>query len=128
MKIADVDFFEKVRSQMTQLQVEMSILAKGKANDPINKFKLMVVNERLRDANTILSDSFKPITGFDEFNETDMPTSSDAVIVLSQYLDALEGWRCANIKQNSHDLGWYWDIDDKQKVRTTSPKVFRIIP
>lgn len=113
MKNSDVDFFERLQSQIQKLHSEMSILAKGKPDNPINKFKLKIVNEKVQDANTILTDTFKPLAGFELFDETELPTNSDVVIVLSQYLQGLESWRSAHTIHDVTDFRYQWKVDGR---------------
>ena len=54
MKAKDVDFFEKVRAQLQQLHNEVSALSKSKPDNPINKFKLGFINEKLGEASSRL--------------------------------------------------------------------------
>ena len=54
MKATDVDKFEKVKAQISQLHSEVSLLSKGKPDNLINKFKLKFINEKLTDANAVL--------------------------------------------------------------------------
>jgi hypothetical protein len=123
MKTNDVDFFEKVKAQLQQLHNEISALSKSKPDNPLNKFKVTFINETLAEANTILTEGFRPFKEFTLFNVDDLPSNSDATMILTQYLDCLEAWRCANI----HDLDhcWYWKLEDKQEIPTDSPTRFR---
>jgi hypothetical protein len=46
------------------------------------------------------------------------------VLILSQYLDCLEGFRSANIIRDSmHD--WYWNTDGSTSIKTTPPSRFK---
>ena len=124
MNLSEVDFFERVHSQIGRLYDEFGGLAKGKPDNPVNKFKLGILNEKLRDANTFLTASFKPLVGFKEFDEDSLPTNSDVLIVLSQYLDALESWRSANIEYDKND-GWFWKTDERKKIKAAPPTKFK---
>jgi hypothetical protein len=125
MKLDDVDLFERVQSQIGQLYKEMSIQAKNKPDNPINKFKLSIINEKLQAANTFLVGTFKPLAGFESFDEAALPTNSDVVIVLAQYLDGLEGWRSAHLEYDAGDFKWYWKTEGSRKVPASSPTMFR---
>ena len=122
LKIKDVDAFEKVRGQLQQLHDEISVLSKSKPDNPINSFKLNFINEKLEEANAILVGDFKPFKEFTLFDADSLPTNSDVVMVLSQYLDCLEGWRCAHIHSNS--FSWYWAVPGEE-IRTSEPTRFR---
>ncbi len=126
MKAEDVDFFEKVQAQLGQLHKEMSALAKSKADNPVNKFKLKLMNQKLAEANTILVGGFAPFEDFETFPEEDLPSNSDVVMVLSQYLECLEGWRSANVVYNPSDYEWYWKTDDRSSIKSRQPSRFRV--
>src|SRR5205807_3516250 len=98
MTAKDVNRFEKVKAQIRQLHGEVSVLSKSKPDNPINKFKLGFINEKLEEANAILKGDFKPFKDFTTFNTDDLPSNSDVVMVLSQYLDCLEAWRSARVE------------------------------
>ena len=122
MKAKDVDFFEKVRTQLQQFHNEFSVLSKGKPDNPTNKLKLRFVNEKLSEANRLLTGEFKPLGEFSLFDDADLPTNSDVVMILSQYMDCLEGWRCAHVRLDNGF--WYWDTDD-ETIRSEKPSRYR---
>ncbi|SRR5713101_4281917 len=122
MKASDVNFFEKVKAQLRQLQNEVSALSKSKPDNPINKFKLGFINEKLVEANTILTGDFLPFKDFTVFDVDNVPTNSDVVMILSQYLDCLEAWRCANIHYS--DYTWYWNVSG-ESITTEKPSRYR---
>jgi len=122
MNAKDVDLFEKVRGQLKELHNEIAILSKAKPDNPVNKFKLKFINEKLGDANAVLADSFKPLKGFTLFADDSLPSNSDVVMILSQYLDALESWRCAHIHRLDYK-GWVWNVDDRD-IDTSNPTRF----
>jgi hypothetical protein len=124
MEAKDVDFFEKVKAQLKQLHNEVSALSKSKPDNPINKFKLGFINEKIGEANTILTGEFKPFKDFAVFNADELPSNSDVVMVLSQYLDCLEAWRSAHIHY-SPGQGHRWKTDDGQDIRTDPPSRYR---
>ena len=109
MKRADVELFEKVTTQLTNLHHEMSALAKKTPNDAINTFKLQFVNAVLAKCNKLLGSRYRPFPEFEEFAAEDMASNSDVTFVLSQYIACAEVFRAANIYMRHGD--WYWDID-----------------
>lgn len=123
MTIDDVNSFEKARGQLQQLHNEISLLSKSKPDNPINKFKLEFINEALATANVILTADFKPFKDFAIFNADEMPTNSDVVMILSQYIDCLESLRSANIYNKS--VCWYWRTEEESLIRTEPPTRFR---
>jgi hypothetical protein len=123
MKAKDVDYFEKVRAHLQQLHNEVSLLSKGKPDNLINKFKLTFINEKLTEANTILKGEFKPFKDFATFDDATLSSNSDVVMILSQYLDCLEAWRCAHIHYINYT--WRWDLNDGSDIRAEPATRFR---
>ena len=104
-----VDDFERLSEQIESVHDEMAVLSKGKPDNPINKFKVHHFNQLLADANSLLGETHVPLKGFAQFDDAVLPTNSDVVIVLSQYMGAFGRWRSAN--QRSDGLENYWDIE-----------------
>lgn len=114
--------FEKTQGQIQGLYTEVGILSKKSPNDALNKFKLKFINQLLVLANEFLIDNYKPLEGFEIFDDNDIPTNSDVVIILEQYLHCLERLRFDNISTTYSKNGWYWLIDGKvSDKRTHSP-------
>jgi hypothetical protein len=120
MKQEEINFFEKVQSQLESLHLEIGALSKKSQNDALNKFKLKFVNQILVEANKILGENYKPFPDFEIFNEDEIPSNSDATMVISQYLGCMEKLRTDNItsKQeyngNKYLVRWYWTETGKQ--------------
>lgn len=116
----EVDLFEKTQAQVESLFEEIGVLSKKNPNDALNGFKIKFVNQALRDANSLLGDEYRPFEEFQEFDSDSVPTNSDTVLILAQYLKCLEKLRSDNIILN---LNWYWKIDGRvSDVRTSAPK------
>ena len=98
MKIKDVEIFEKTQAQLHGLYDEMVVFSKKKPDDPVNKFKLKFINQVLINTNAILVEKNKPFNDFDTFDEDSLPTNSDVVMILSQYINCLEKFRSKHIK------------------------------
>lgn len=82
--------FEKIQDQLQAMHDEIDKLSKKKPDDAINKFKLNFINEILAKANTILDREYLPFDQFSKFDEDQLPTNSDVVMVLAQYLAAFK--------------------------------------
>lgn len=112
---ADVAHFDKLTSQLEKLSSDIESLSKKNPDHPINKFKLQFINEKIQDANQFLQPPYKPIENFDIFDEISLPSNSDVVMVLSQYIECLELWRSANVMRVKDGFGgysWEWKIED----------------
>ncbi len=122
VSIEQVHRYEELQSHLAALATEVAALAKKAPDAPLNKFKIEIVNERLRGANTLLMGIHKPFETFETFDEVDLPSASDASMVISQYLNSLEGWRSANVVNVNHT--WYWNTGSAQ-YRAQPPTRFR---
>lgn len=122
MTANDVDFFNRIKSQLSELHSEMGLLSKGKPDHPVNSFKLKFINEKIEEANKILIGDFKPLRDFSKFEDDTLPSNSDVVMILSQYLNSLEGWRSAHVELESK--GWVWSAEDRT-IRAEPPSSFR---
>jgi hypothetical protein len=122
MKRKDIDLYEKVQSQIKQLYKEITVLSKKSPDNAINKFKLKFINEKLKEANALLVGKHKPFTDFETFDEDSLPTNSDVVLILSQYLDCLEGWRSDNVFKEAYS--WYWKVGGGTRVLAEEPSRF----
>lgn len=120
MKTEDAKQFDMTEEQLIGLYDEMLVLSKKKPDGPVNKFKMKFINELVKKANSLLGKDYRPLKGFDVFDEDDLPSSSDVVFVLSQYLKVMDKFRYDNTFRK---LGRsYWRIDDKGEFQTKSPK------
>ena len=115
----DVEVFDKLYIQIRGLHEEISIISKKSPNDALNKFKLKFINQILSDANVILAAKHKPFDDFTIFSEDDMPTNSDAVMVLTQYISCLEKYKFDNIEMLSGY--WHWKTKSGEQIKTTRP-------
>lgn len=126
MKREEVNTFEKIQAQFEGLHTEISALSKKSQNDPLNKFKLKFVNQLLDEANQLLGDKYKPFSDFVLFDESEMPTNSDAAMMLTQYLNCLEKLRSDNIKRKENSVAWFWLVDGNlSDIRTVTPKIIK---
>lgn len=126
MKKEDIILFEKLRIQFEALHKELSPHALKKPNDAINKFKISIVNNYLNDINKIIGEEFVPITGFLVFEEDTLPSISDVVLVISQYLKSMEMFRSCNIYFDEVDRCWFYNEDENDEddyifMKTTNP-------
>lgn len=117
----DISKFEKTNAQLEGIFIEIGALSKKKPDDAINKFKLKFINQLLKEANEILGPENLPFVDFSKFEEEDMPSNSDVVIILSQYLNCLEKLRADNI--TVYGGNWYWiSKGQRTEIRTSAPK------
>jgi len=124
MTLHGVEDFEALFGQIQVLYDEILTLSKKSPNDCFNVFKINLVNGIVKEANAYFEKHKKnlPIAGFNLFDLDKLPSNSDVVLVLSQYLQSLEKIRFDNIVQ--HIGLWYWVIDGSRSTRKAAPPKF----
>jgi len=115
----EVSEFEQRQAQLQSLYTEIGALSKKKPDDAVNQFKLRFVNQVLEQANSILGEANRPFADFLHFDSDDMPTNSDVVLVLSQYLNCLEKLRADSVQR--YGPNWYWVINGERSNVPTAP-------
>jgi len=111
MKRKDIENLERCISQIDAVCKEIGVLSKKSPNDAINSFKLKFINKVLAGANSILGKKI-PFNDFKSFEDEKLPSNSDVVFMLSQYMEALDLFRSENIYQSYGE--WYYKLDDAQ--------------
>jgi len=56
---------------------------------PLNKFKLKFLNDILVKTTAILGTEYRPFPDFESFCDPDLPSASDAALMLSHYLSSM---------------------------------------
>lgn len=97
--------FEVVMPLLQSMLAEMKELAKKKQDAPVNQMKVRMVNRLLEDVRAVVAQE-PEMAYLDMLDEESLPEYSDSVIVLSQYLTAMErfeerhwdstGWKTAD--------------------------------
>jgi hypothetical protein len=111
--------FEKTLSQIEALHDEISTISKKAPNDLINKYKVGLVNTVISQANKLLRSELIPFSDFNAFDVDELPSNSDVVVMLKQYMACLEKERENSIKVDFGD--WYWVVNGKQTTAKTYP-------
>ncbi len=121
----EVQDFERLEQQLHSMLAEISELSKKRPNDGLNKFKLKLVNVLLEGTNKFLRDQ-RPFKEFETFDENDLPTNSDVVVMLSQYATAVYQFRLDNTESDRIGHDWYWPLSgNKEAVPTKRPELFK---
>ena len=121
---SDIEELEKTIGKIDGAHEEISLLSRKSPNEAVNKFKLKLLNKILGDANVLLGEEYKPFDTFEEFDvEDDVMTTSDVVMVLSQYRKELDRFRGDNVWTQ---YGTYYYIVDSinTEIRSPAPKKF----
>ena len=122
----EIDEFEAIQGQIESLHQELTTLTKKSPSDLLNKFKLTLINGILIRANAVLGKNNLPFKDFAQFEEDQLPSNSDTLMVVGQYRSALEKLRGDNIVEDY--TAWYWLTTDvggqsksKSSLRTAPP-------
>lgn len=104
---AEVNQFLMLRELVTGLYDEMKDFAKKSANETLNEFKIKSLNRVLIPLKEVMKD--QPTALFlDVLDESSLPTNSDVVIILSQYLSAMQKYEDRYRKKDPsrHVIRW----------------------
>jgi hypothetical protein len=97
---------DKLIAQVEAFYDEITVLSKSKPDNPLNAFKLKFINDKLTEANGVLVGDYQPLKGFSVFDDADLPSNSDVVMVLSQYLARLRDWQSAHRVTPGSGIQW----------------------
>ncbi len=119
--IGHIAEFERLEGQLDAFYAELQTLVKKNPHDKLNAFKLALVNASLRSANLFLGEGGVPVNDFREFSDADLPSSSDVLFIVSQYLAAFDRVRARNGVAKYG--GWAWVVGGKDtELRTKRPR------
>jgi hypothetical protein len=83
VKLFDI-LFPMIESDLNEIRE----LSKKKQDEPLNKFKVKMINKKLEKIKVILKNE-PTIEFLDLLDEETMPTNSDAVLQISQFINAM---------------------------------------
>jgi hypothetical protein len=101
--------FNKISLQLEGLHEEIDKLSKKKPDAAINDFKLSFINELIAKANLILDSEYLPFNEFKSFDKEKLPSNSDVVFIISQYIKAFN-------REYSDKKMWLSDITHEQGI------------
>lgn len=111
--VATAAKFDRVQSQIKSLKLELDSISKKKPDGPLNKFKVKLINELFEAVNPILGEQYRPFKEFLLFEDSDLPSASDAVVMLSQYLTAMGRFMVAHSWRPDRYSPLVWHYSDK---------------
>lgn len=95
--------FEMLYPMLSSDISEIRELSKKKQDEPLNKFKVRTINKKLEQTKTILID--EPTFEFLELLDEDtLPSNSDAVLIISQFIQALNQFKAKYYTIDSSDF------------------------
>lgn len=113
MNEEQANLFDKIEDQIKGMYNEIGLLSKKKPDGPINKFKLKFINKIIREANNLLGEEYVPFEDFSEFEDEELPSASDVVLMLAQYLKSMDKFRFDNTQLRYGTC--YWILDDYEQ-------------
>lgn len=119
MKKEEVERFEELYSKLVSIKNDIALLSSKKPGEQLNKFKIKYVNDVLVKVNELIGKD-KPYDDFELFDEVDLPTNSDALMIVNLYLNGMHRFKIHNSSDQSIDIDWthkerVWNIEDDEK-------------
>jgi hypothetical protein len=102
--------YKKTLRQLRTFHHEISLISAKKPDSPINKFKLGLINETLEKANVVLGAVFQPFSGFKTFDDANMPSASDVVLMLSHYKEGLFAFK------KKYCMAGHWSVTGNEPI------------
>ena len=92
-----VRLYDKVHKQIETFYAEIGHILKKKPSEPLNKFKLGLINQTVAKANELCGDEFREFPDFTVFDvEGDLPTAGDVIMMLAHYRKAMTSFWLAH--------------------------------
>jgi len=113
---ADVSLFEMLFPMLKSDVSEIRELSKKKQDEPLNLVKVRIINKKLGQVKELLKN--QPTNQYLELLDEDtIPTNSDAVLMISQFINALEQFEKKYYESDGADIDilgsrWTWKIKE----------------
>lgn len=120
---ADVSKFLIIYPMIKIIHDEMHILYTTKQDDVLNIFKFRVINKLIISAREILVT--EPVLEYlEQLDEQVLPQNSDVIIILCQYIEALDQYKAKNNVYSSQSGSWQWETQENSDLlKIGSPKI-----
>lgn len=111
----EVKSFEMLFPMLNSDIAEIRELSKKKQDEPLNSFKVKIINKKLVQIKELLKN--QATTEYLELLDSEtLPTNSDAVLLLSQFVNAMKQYR-DNYAESDSELSMFnseftWDTKD----------------
>lgn len=103
---ADVSAFQMLYPMINSDLAEIRELSKKKQDEPLNKFKVKTINKKLEQVKEILKN--EPTHDFLELLDEDtFPSNSDAVLMISQFIKAMDQYKIKYYNNDGSEFGLY---------------------
>ncbi len=99
--LENVNKFDMLYPMLVSDLNEIRELSKKKQDEPLNKFKVKIINKKLEQIRSILSN--EPTNEYLELLDEDtFPSNSDAVLMISQFIQAMEQFKTNYFTEDSY--------------------------
>lgn len=112
--------FDKIENRLNSIYAEIDKLSKKKPDSAINTYKLRLINNLFQEANILFEEGNFDIEKFHLFDDGELPTYSDVIIVLTQYIQVLDYFRFRNTGLKYGSI--HWHLDDDKTLKTKRSK------
>lgn len=102
-----VELYCTISPLLKSIYSEIKDFSKKKLDEPMNLNKVKMINRLLVKSKEVLKDEASN-EYLDLLEEEDLPSISDAVLIVSQYISALNKFHSDHYHHDD-DLGWGWD-------------------
>jgi len=100
-----VNLYRTVKPLLISAYDEIKEFSKKKQDELLNLTKVKIINRLLEDAQKVLKD--ESTHGYLELlDENQLPSNSDAVLIMSQYISALNKFQIDHYKSDSELDAW----------------------
>lgn len=113
----EIELYETIRPKIESIRNTIKDLSNKKPDVTLNSFKVKRVNILLEQANGLLKD-LKPYEDFSKFDEDDLPTYSDVLMILNLYVKSFEKYWQDN--SETHKITDPFEFDREERIWKTN--------
>ena len=113
----EIELYETIRPKIESIRNTIKDLSNKKPDVTLNSFKVKRVNLLLEQANGLLKD-LKPYEDFSKFDEDDLPTYSDMLMILNLYVKSFEKYWQDN--SETHKITDPFEFDREERIWKTN--------
>ena len=113
----EIELYETIRPKIESIRNTIKDLSNKKPDVTLNSFKVKRVNLLLEQANGLLKD-LKPYEDFSKFDEDDLPTYSDVLMILNLYVKSFEKYWQDN--SETHKITDPFEFDREERIWKTT--------
>lgn len=88
----EIDLFEMIYPMIDSMTKEVKALSAKKPSDVLNVFKIRMINRLITTARELLKNQ-NSLSYLDVLDEETLPQNSDVVLILTQYIEALNHFK-----------------------------------